>query len=174
VELSGYKLAIIAGGFGVAGTLVGVLATYWLALKLADRQFQHAREIAKAESRHVASRSFIDAFAAELQFLETVATEETDTMEYLRVAYQRHAAAVATFEHYVLPERRSDFRATWQQHCYGHDTHGKPDSPQGVGIEHSSLLFLHYGIEYNLAERLAPLGIAAKSMRALLAYAEGS
>lgn len=172
MQLSAYELALIAGGFGIAGTLIGVLGTYRLSLKLADRQLQHAREIAKVESRHVAARAFVEAFANDVRFFESEADEDIDAMGYLREAFQRHSKAVATFEHFLPLERRRAFRAKWQEHCYGRDTSGLPESPGSVGIEHSSLLYLHYGIEYNLKELTAAHAIAAKTMRALLAYAE--
>jgi len=93
-------------------------------------------------------------------------------MDYLREAFQRHSKAVATFEHFLALECRRAFRAKWQEHCYGRDCSGQPESPDSVGIEHDSLLYLHYGIEYNRQEPMAPHTIAAKTMRDLLAYAE--
>lgn len=172
MELSAYELALVAGGFGIAGTLIGVLGAYRLSIKLADRQFQHAREIARVESRHIAARALVEAFANDIRFLESEATEDTDAMVYLRAVFPRHSAAIANFEYFLSPEQRRAFRAKWQEHCYGRDSSGLPDSPAGVGIEHSSLLYLHYGTEYNLAEPTTPFATAATAMRALLAYGE--
>ncbi len=162
----------MAGGLGIAGTLLGVLCTYRLSITLAERQFLYAREIAKVESRHVATRELIEAFANDIRHLENEATEDTDAMHFLRAAFLRHSAAIAKFEHFLPPERRRMFLEKWQEHCYGFDSSGLADSPSGVGIKHISLLYLHYGYEYNLAEPTAPFASAAKAIRVILSYGE--
>ena len=172
MELSVYAVALVSSGIGIAGTLIGVLATYRLSIKLTDRQFQHAREIAKVESRHVSSRTLVEAFANDIRFLENEATEDTDVMRFLLAAFSRHSAAIANFEYFLSPENRRAFRSMWQEHCYGQDSNGMPDSPADVGIEHASLLYLHYGIEYNLQEPSIPHALAANRMRTLLAWGE--
>ena len=99
MALSVYELALIAGGFGIAGTLLGVLAAYRLSMKLADRQLMHMREISKLDAWHAAAHEFVSAFSKDLATLESGASLGQDLSDFLRAAYDaRHVQAIALQE----------------------------------------------------------------------------
>jgi hypothetical protein len=151
------------------GALVGALVTYWLAMKIADKQFAHLREISKIDAWHSAAREFISALAPDVATLERDC--EGDLMDFLRAAHGRHSASVAVFEWYLSPPRRESFRAAWQAHCYGTCEDGTPDSPERAEMDHDDLLYLHYSREANLADIGTPRAIALQRMHQLIACA---
>jgi hypothetical protein len=66
MELSAYELSLIAGGFGIAGTLLGSLVTYRLSIKLTNIQATHAIELSERNAREIACAKLRSAFATAL------------------------------------------------------------------------------------------------------------
>ena len=174
VELSAYELAAVAGGFGIAGTLIGTVTTYWLSMKLAKQQFSYLREVSRLDALHRSAGDFVDAFAEDVALLESGAALDLELKEYLREAYKaRHRKAVSAFERFVPQDSLASFRTEWAKHCYGTDSNGKLMSPHDddLGLGHDDLLFHHYGNEENLANPSLPRQRCGVALRQVLTYA---
>lgn len=61
--MTNYEIALITGGMGIAGALLGILFTYKLSLKPMDRQFLHLQAVSKLDTWHVAAHNFVSAFS---------------------------------------------------------------------------------------------------------------
>jgi hypothetical protein len=125
IELSPYDLAIIAGGFGIVGTLIGAFLTYRLAVQLSSRQ-----------AFNKAASTFRSAFTKEIRLIEE-STVETDFIEMFNNAYIRHYNAVISFMPYLSESKRAEIKKAWENHCY----------PKGLERDERILLsanFIHY------------------------------
>ena len=142
--MTDYEIALITGGMGIAGVLLGVRSTYHLSMKVADRQFSHLQEIAKIDAWHIAAHQFIEAFAGDIVTIEARTEPPGDIMDFLRSEYPRHAKAVAVFEHFVSDAKRINLKAEWEKHCYGEKGVDWPTDEDVSGLGHDELLFLHY------------------------------
>ena len=174
MELSAYELALIAGGFGIAGTLIGVLGAYRLSLKLANQQFQQLREISKLDAWHVAAHEFISAFSDDLAALEAPLRSSFDYRALFCAAYEaKHSQAVVAFEHFLPEATRFSFRNDWKRHCYGVSSTGEVLSPddEDLAMDHYNLLFLHYSHEANRVDHDLPRRLGVNAIRKLLSYA---
>ena len=176
MELTAYKLALIAGGLGIAGTLIGVMGAYRLSLKVAEQQFLHLREIAKLDAWHVAAHEFVAAFSGDLATLEAGVNSGFDLQGFFRSAYARHSQAVVAFTHFVPEHLKPAFKCAWKRHCYGVSSNGEALSPddEELAMAHSTLLFLHYSNEFNLADRQLPRLLGVKAIQKLLSYAKAT
>lgn len=167
-----YEIALISGALAIAGTLMGVLFTYRLSIKSADRQFEHMKAVARLDAWHVAAREFVQAFATQVAALEANSGAVGDVMDLLRSTYVSQSSAVAAFESYLPDSRRQAFREAWQHHCYDGEDPNDTDNPKWSGLDHDSLLFLHYSNEFHLARPTSAREEAISRIRALLAYAK--
>ena len=162
----------------VLGALLGAWITYRFALKLAEKQFDHLRELSRLEAWRSAARDLIDAFSPELFTLRSGTQIVGDAMDLLRVAYkERHAKAVTVFAHYLSPERREAFQRDWLRHCYGNTEDGEPNSPENeddLCMSHDDLLYLHFSDEWREKDGPGSRTRAVQSMEHLLTYARGS
>ena len=168
MELTAYELALIAGGFGIAGTLIGVLGSYHLSIKLADRQFKHLREISRLDAWHAAVREFVAAFSEELATLEGNEELPIRYDEYLRRAYDaKHKVAIATFEHFVPESKRAGFKAACQQY---HSSKVTQDMIE-TGIPPSEAMFMEYMGHPFKHPTLTSHALAASRIHAMLEFA---
>ena len=136
--MSDYAIALITGGMGIAGALLGVLFTYRLSLKAIDRQFHLLQAVSKLDAWHFAAGEFISALAPDLRMLEEDDGTVGNLMDFMRRAYrERHMRAAAKFEHFVAEDRRGAFKAEWQRYCYGQHTPDDESPPR------EELLFLY-------------------------------
>lgn len=170
--MTDYEIALISGSLAIAGTLLGVIFTYRLSIKSADRQFEHLKAVAKLDAWHVAAREFIKAFASKLSSLETNSESIGDVMDFLRRTYDTQSAAVAVFEEYLPIDRKQALRAAWLRHCYNGEDPNDTDNPKWSGLDHDSLLFLHYCTELNLANASSGRREAIERLRVLMAFAK--
>jgi hypothetical protein len=100
------KIALIAGGFTLVGTLLGAFITYWFALRLA-----------KTNARREAGRRLRDAFQPELTALNPVTGRKDLHIEsVLQYARPRHNAAVLELQFHLPPEERASLQAAWRKY----------------------------------------------------------
>lgn len=106
MQLTPYELALISGGFTVAGVLLGSFLTYRFALSL-------ARQTARRE----AGRRLREAFAAEIAALHPVSGDHTaDVEQLLASAFLKHREAVTEFSFYLRPFERERFLEAWRSY----------------------------------------------------------
>ena len=170
--MTDYEVALISGAIAIAGTLLGVIFTYRLSIKSADRQFEHLRAISKLDAWNAAVHDFRDGFASELSALEANSESVSDVMDFLQRTYITQSAAVAFFAEYLPDDRRKRFRAAWLQHCYNGEDPNNTEKPDWSGLDHDSLLFQHYSGEFNLASAPSARLKAVSGIRNLLAFAK--
>ena len=170
--MTDYEIALVSGSLAIAGTLLGVIFTYRLSIKSAERQFEHLRAISKLDSFNSAAREFRKEFGSELASLETNSDSLGDVMNFLRRSYAAHSTAVAVFEDHFPLDRGKALRTAWLQHCYNGDDPNDTENTEWSGLDHDSLLFLHYSNEFNLANRSSARVLAMERIRALLAFAK--
>lgn len=169
MELTAYELALVAGGFGIAGTLIGVLGAYRLSIKHADRQFEHLRDISRLDAWHASARQFVASFSDELAVLDANEELAIRLDEYLLRAYDaKHKSAIATFEHFVPEGSLVDFKAA----CREYHSSAKSEEMIEAGMSSREAMFVEYmGYPFYHAQ-LTPYQLAAKRIRAMLAYAK--
>nr|WP_315468440.1 hypothetical protein [uncultured Undibacterium sp.] len=96
-------------------------------------------------------------------------------MDQLRIAYnERHAPAVAVFEHFVKPGRLSSFRADWDRYRYGEREDKAPASPENTELSHEDLIMLCYcgsGDSWETHINMSASKKAAQRIRRLMSYA---
>jgi hypothetical protein len=171
MELSQYALALVAGGFGIAGALLGAVCTYRLSLRLVEKQFEHSKDISKLDAWHNAANEFIAAFAMDLETLES-GNVTGDLVDFLRSGYADHQRnALAKFSHYIAPSRQAAFRSDWWRYCYGTEIDGEPLRLDDMGMPRDNALFLHCYPSPSFGSANDPLGYAARHIRALIRYA---
>ncbi len=66
MQLAAYDIALIAGGFGIVGSLLGVLLSYRFALKIASANFNNAIRVGNISAYKEASNNLRAAFAPQL------------------------------------------------------------------------------------------------------------
>jgi hypothetical protein len=168
MELTVYELALIAGGFGIAGTLLGVLGTYRLSINLADMQFRHLREISKLDAWRAAAKEFVAAFSLELATLEGNEELPIGYDDYLRRAYDsKHKVAITTFAHFVPKIKSAGFKAACQEY---HSSQVTQDMIE-TGISPREAMFIEYmGMPF-FHPTLRPHELAASRIHAILEFA---
>ena len=70
MNLGPYEIALIAGGFGIVGALLGAWATYRLSVKLAQRTYENAIDLMQRQEFDKAAADFREAFLPEATFLK--------------------------------------------------------------------------------------------------------
>lgn len=169
MELTAYELALIAGGFGIAGTLIGVLGAYRLSIKLADRQFQHLREVSRLDAWHTSANKFAASFSDELAILDGNEELSIRLDEYLLQAYDtKHKSAIATFEHFIPESDLACFKAA----CKEYHTSARSEEMIETGMSLREAMFIEYIGHPFLHPQLTPHQLAAKRIRAMLAFAK--
>ena len=83
MELTIYQITLISGGFGIAGTLLGTLASYRLALKLAEKQFDISIRLIKVTEFKAASRALTQSFAKQLATIRPVKNISVSNMQMI-------------------------------------------------------------------------------------------
>lgn len=169
MELTAYELALIAGGFGIAGTLLGVLGAYRLSIKLAYRQFEHLREVSRLDAWHASAREFVASFSDELAILDAEEELSIRLDEYLLRAYDaKHKSAIATFEHFVHEGSLASFKAT----CKEYHSSAKSEEMIETGMSVREAMFIEYMGHPFYHPQLTPYQLAAERIRAMLAFAK--
>lgn len=149
MTLTLYQLALIGGGFTIAGVLIGALAYNYFAVRRK-----------KADSFAVAAREFTTTFLDELNLLES--SSKDAYIHILRPAFPKHKAAVYIFRQAISdPIERAAFDKAWKE--YYKNEH-QPDSPLR---QYSTELPQPADFQRN---KRRPLAIAR--IKALLAFAE--
>ena len=114
MQLSPYEIALIAGGFTIAGALVGSFVTYRLALQLAS-----------VSARRDAGRRLREAFAPELAALDPAASSKEPNVEgLLGAAWPKHRAAVFELAFHLPQDQREGLERVWREYYF--DAGGMP------------------------------------------------
>lgn len=66
MQLTAYEIALISGGFGITGALLGALASYRFALRVAGVNFENAIRLAQLGAHKEAANNLRAAFAPHL------------------------------------------------------------------------------------------------------------
>ena len=103
MELSAFEIALFTGILGVGATLLGVIISYWLSLKLTKKQ---ARMVAGAKLRAAFAQDLAD------YFLKTGKPNALD----LQGAIFRHAPAVEEYRVFVPPESQGRYQKAWEHY----------------------------------------------------------
>ena len=122
-ELSAYTLAAIAGGFGIAGTLLGAVVTYRLAIKLADAQAAHARALAEKQALIVARDKLHAAFAPTLGKIYLMQNHGSthnrpQADSFVKENLLIYAGAVEAFRPYVTTKDIDAYQEAWNKYHY--------------------------------------------------------
>ena len=120
MELTAYELAWVAGGFGIAGTLLGVLLTYRLSIRLTKIQAAQAIELSERNSKSVACAKFRAAFATGLGMIYIARHHGTHdapkVADYLRESLLTVAAAIEEFRPFVPKTELDKFQMVWEEY----------------------------------------------------------
>ncbi len=101
-----YGITLIAGGFTILGVLIGVLVTYYFALRLAS-----------INSRRDAGRRLREAFAPELAALHPISGKKDINVEnLLQEALIRHQTAIIEFQDYLRGAEKIQFEKVWKEY----------------------------------------------------------
>jgi len=100
------QAALIAGGFTIAGVLLGAFLT-----------FHFAGRLAKASARRDAGRRLREAFAIELAAMDAVGgVKDKDIEHLLQSAFPKHRTAVTEFAFYLSPPEREALERAWRNY----------------------------------------------------------
>lgn len=127
MQLSAYEIALIAGGFGIAGTLLGALISYRFALRIAGVQFNNALCLGNVAARKDAACNLRAAFAPEIAALRVIGdyrntgtrpktVEKNYVVNLLSNAYPKHSAAIEEFRHYISVEDAPAYQEAWEKY----------------------------------------------------------
>ena len=154
-------IPIVAAGISVAGaTLVAWFVHKW----------NGAREA--RNRRAIAAVRFRDSFWPVLSAAEADTGNRINYMEFLRAAHdERHAQAVIAFEPYISVDKLSTFRSDWNRFRYGENADGRTQQPNPEDMDHDSLCFLEYSIEWDLRRPGRPRENTIIRIRKLLSHA---
>ena len=126
-----YQLALVAGGFGITGSLLGVLIGYYLSRKL-------AKEDRDIRAFNAAATKFREAFRDEILALDAIfGTLPVDTSIFLEAAFNKHRSAVFDFKHFLTGENAISFEKAWNEYCSYETEHGQIEAlVQYAGLGH--------------------------------------
>jgi hypothetical protein len=101
-----YDMALVAGGFTLAGVLLGAFVTY-----------RFAGNLARANARRDAGRRLREAFAPELGILDPVTGDKTVNVgQLLKHEFAKHRTAVTEFAFHLSGDERDRFEAAWSEY----------------------------------------------------------
>ena len=106
MELTAFEIALIAGGFGITGTLLGALINHYLSL---------------GRSRHDAKRfagfRLREAFAPELAKLQHPEGRGiAEFSDILETAFEKHQMAVNEFRFFLTDDKLDSFNKAWREY----------------------------------------------------------
>jgi hypothetical protein len=123
LNLSPYEIALVAGGFGIIGALLGTWTTYRLSLKVSQRTHDDAIDLIQRQEFNKAASVFRDVFLPETTFLKHNANigglgSSNKLHEMLRAAYLRQLKAIETFKDYLSAADRESIYRAWDEYCH--------------------------------------------------------
>ena len=131
MQLTAYEIALIAGGFGIVGALLGALLSYRCAIKLANINAANAARQAETNALRDARAMFRAAFApalAEIYLARHHGTHDTPIVgDILKKSLLTHASAIEEFRPFVsngtaYQEAWENYRKTVRQDNHDIDT----------------------------------------------------
>lgn len=105
MQLTAYEIALIAGGFGIVGSLLGVLISYRFALKIASANFNNSLRLHNISAHKEAASNLQSAFApklANIRFSRAQATGEIQKI--LEVGIDSLTTDMEKFRFHIGPE----------------------------------------------------------------------
>lgn len=148
MNLSAYEIALISGGFGIIGTMLGA----WL---------NHHLSIIRShfDTRRLIGTRLREAFYPELFSLKFHPTTVTEVSNLLESAFIKHQIAVNEFRLFLTDKELTGFSKAWQNY-YGYpETYQTP--LDGPSFE-----------KYHKANNFKGREEAIKNINAILAFAE--
>ncbi len=120
MEPTAYELSWVAGGFGIAGTLLGALVTYRLSIRLTEIQANHSIALSDRNSKSAACAKLRAAFATALGMIYIARHHGThdrpNVANYLRDNLLTVAAAIEEFRPFVPEGERTAFQEAWEEY----------------------------------------------------------
>ena len=157
------KYVVEVAKIGLVTTGAAVVA--YFAYRLAQRKDDRTNFLA-------AAAKFREAFIPELIAAEADTRSKINYLDFLRAAYDdRHSKAFAAFEPFVPAYSRSSFNTDWNRYRYGENDDGTIQKPDQDDMDHASLYFLEYSIEWDLRRPNRPRENAITRIKKLLSYA---
>ena len=118
MQLTAYGIALIAGGFGIVGALLGALLSYRFAIKLANINAANAAKQADTNAIRDARAKFRAAFAPSLAAIYLArhhGTHDTPIVgDILKKSLLSHASAIEEFRPFVSDG--AAYQETWEQY----------------------------------------------------------
>ena len=118
MQLTAYEIALIAGGFGIVGALLGALLSYRFAIKLANINAANAAKQAETNAIRDARAKFRAAFApaiAQIYLARHHGTHDTPIVgNILKETLVAHAAAIEEFRPFVSDS--AAYQEAWEKY----------------------------------------------------------
>lgn len=118
MQLTAYEIALIAGGFGIVGALLGALLSYRFAIKLANINAANAARQAETNAFRDARAMFRAAFApaiAQIYLARHHGTHDTPIVgNILKDSLVAHASAIEEFRPFVCDS--AAYQEAWEQY----------------------------------------------------------
>ena len=110
MELTAYGIALISGGFGIAGALLGAVVSYRFALHVASVSFDNAIRISNIDCRKEAAAHLRAAFAPYLAAARVdQCISAIDLQRLLEPGVNSLAVEMEKFRFYINPEDIADY-----------------------------------------------------------------
>ncbi len=148
MNLTAYEIAVIGGGFAIAGTLIGAIVAYWLSVHLSSNQ-----------QRSVAAANFRAAFSIVISQMAIAQTDKKINIESLLVAtFPDLAVAIETYRPFIHCEDRQAYQETWENYYL-------------AGRTIRTVRFFDYDTEISSNGAQSPFDIFSQRIEDILRYA---
>ena len=117
MQLTAYEIALISGGFGITGALLGALVSYRFALRVAGVNFENAIRLAQFGAHKEAANNLRAAFAPHLSAVRLNQNKSAvDLQRLLEPSVHSLTVEMEKFRFYVSPESLSAYDAACKKY----------------------------------------------------------
>lgn len=117
MQLTPYEIALISGGFGITGTLLGVILSHRLALKIARVNFNNSIRLSKIASQKEAARKLQTAFSRQLSTVRfDQGKSSIEIQRFLERSIEDVTLETEIFRFYVRPEDLGSYDRACQEY----------------------------------------------------------
>lgn len=117
MELSAYEIALISGGFGIVGALLGVVISHRLALRVATVQFEDAIRLNRIAAIREAGNNLRFVFAQQLAAIKVDQNQSAvDIQRRLESTVDMLTGEMENFRFYVAPENLPAYDEACQEY----------------------------------------------------------